>query len=447
MLEVFSRIFNRRRVSPERQPEIRLVTFGNTTVGVNINSPEELLKVSTVWRCVNVLAGGVATLPWRVVKPQANGDRSIKLGHEIAEILQNDPNPEMSAFAFRQTMMHHKLLYGNAYAEIEVDGRGRAKRLWPISPERVEPWRDPDQRLWYRVYQATGGAALVDPDFIFHVPGLAWDGIRGYSILSVALQSLGGAYAMDRFAGRFFSKGMLPSGVITVPEDVSLDESGLKRLREEFKTKAAGWQNAQEPLILDQGMKFEAASVAPEAGQFLDTRKFSIYDACRWFGVPPYIAFASDEEPRANVETQSREFLTFGLQPHIDAFVGEANRKMFFGYRLPLETDMDTTEYQLGDLTTQAAYFDKMRHMGVMTVNEIRRVIGLDSIGAEGDFRVMQVQYQPIGPDGAPMAPKIKAGESGQAGDTTGVGGQPDPALPNGQQVNGRMNGGSHEQA
>jgi len=426
MANFLSRIFARRQVSPERQPEIRHVRMGNTTMGVNIYAPEEMLKISTVWRCVNLIANSIATLPWQVRKPDGNGNATIQRGHAIDRLLNVSPNPDMTAFSFRTTMMQHKLLYGNFYAEIEQDGAGRAVALWPIAPDRVDPVRTPGGKLLFRVAQPTGGAVEMDPQDIFHIPGMSWDGVRGYSILEVATQSLGTAYAMDRFAGRYFGRGMQPSGIIEVPEGVVLDEAGMKRLRDEMEQKHQGWANAQGALILDQGMKFAQSASDPDKGQFLDTRKFSVFDACRWFGVPPYLAFASDQEPRANVETQSREFLMYGLDPHIVSLEQEADRKLFFGYRPPLTTRMDTNEFQQGDLAARGEFYTKLRHLGVFSVNDILSIEGRDQIGPEGDHRVMQVQFQPIGPDGAPTAPKT--GEAGMAGDAIA----PNPATTNG---------------
>ena len=207
---------------------------------------------------------------------------------------------------------------------------------------------------------------------------------------------------------------MQPGGVIEIPKEVIMDEAGMKRLRDEIEQKHQGWSNAQKTLILDQGMTFNQSSIDPQAGQFLDTRKFSVFDVCRWFGVPPYLAFASDEEPRANVETQSREFLQYGLDPHIVSLVQEANRKLFFGFRGPLETHMDVSEFEQGDLEARGEFYTKLRHLGLFSVNDILKMEGLDQIGPEGDHRVMQVQSQPIDASGTPTAPKT--GEPGAAG-------------------------------
>lgn len=399
---VLDRIRALRRTSPSLQPEIRHVRLGNVTANVNIHAPEEMLKISTVWRCVSLVSNSVATLPWHVRRTTDKNNSEILYGHQVERILNRRPNGEMTPFLFRQTVLQHKLLYGNFYGEIERNGRGQAVAIWPIAPDRVDPCRDPDGMLYFRVANPRGGIVEMDAQDVFHVPGMGWDGIRGYSILEVAMQSLGAAYAMDRFAGRFFGQGMMPSGVLQIPDGLNIDADGIANLRRELKEAHAGWDRAQEPLILDKGMTYESFGTDPEKGQFLDTRKFTVFDACRWFGVPPYLAFASDEEARANVETQSREFLMYGLDPHIVSLQQEADRKLFQGFSPNLHTRMNVDEFQRGDLRARADFYTAMRHLGVFTVNDILRIEGHDTIGAEGDVRVMQVQFQPIGEDGAP---------------------------------------------
>ena len=128
-----------------------------------------------------------------------------------------------------------------------------------------------------------------------------------------------------------------------------------------------------------------------------DTKKFSVYDVCRWYGVPPYLAFATDEQPRANVETQSREFYSYGLMPIILAFEQEANRKLLSREHGGLFSQMNTDELLRGDYSTLAGYYQTMRQIGAFTVNDVLRMEGMDTIGPEGDVRHMQMQDVPLG--------------------------------------------------
>lgn len=388
------RFFAARRVSPERQPEIRLITFGDTTMAVPLARPEEALKVSTAWRCVSLISQSIAMLPWNVMRREAGtGNSAREFDHPVDFLLSSRPNDEMTAFSFRQTMVSHILLYGNAYAEIERDVSGRPMALWPIAPDRVEPYRLETGELIYRVMQPTGGIAALSKADIWHVPGLAWDGIRGYSVLEVGASAVSAALGMDRFAGAYFAQGMRPSGVIQSPNKMSPE--ALKNLKETMAESHGGWRNAHKPLILDAGMAWQQVSDTPENAQFIDTRKFTVVDICRWFGVPPYLAFHADSEPRANVETQSREFLMYGLMPRIAPMEQETDRKLFVVPRR-YYSKMNVNSFQRGDAQARGEYYKMMRDIGAFSVNDVLRAEDMDTIGPEGDVRTMQMQYVPI---------------------------------------------------
>lgn len=403
----FGRLLNARQVSAERQPEIRLITFGDATLAVPLHRPEEALKVSAAWRCVSLISQSIAMLPWHIMRREMDGGSTRAALHPVERLLSSEPNPEMTAFSFKSTLVSHVLLYGNGYAEIERDVSGRPVALWPLAPDRVEPYRTPEGALVYRVMQPSGGIAYLKPEDIFHVPGLSWDGVRGYSVLEVGATTLSAAAGMDRFAGAYFAQGMRPGGIIKTPGKFSPE--AVKNLKEHLRETSQGWRNAHMPLVLDAGMEWQQVSSTPDDAQFLDTRKFAVNDICRWFGVPPYLAFHADAQPRSNVETQSREFLTYGLMPRITPMEQEADRKLFVAPRT-YYSKMNVNAFQRGDAATRAAFYREMRNMGVFTVNDILRAEDMDTIGEEGDVRVMQMQYQPIErvlaePEPAPVAP------------------------------------------
>ena len=173
-------------------------------------------------------------------------------------------------------------------------------------------------------------------------------------------------------------------------------------------------------------MEWKPSTVNPDNAQLLDTRHFNVEEICRWCGVPPYLAYARDSEARANFEMQSREFRQYSVQPVLTCFDQEADRKLL-GVSSPFFTELDTTGFSRADPVARAQYFQQMRNLGILSVNEIRNMEGFDGIGSEGDVRVMQVQYQPIGPDGAPsnpnpVQPPGASGDSGSTGEGNGNG-------------------------
>ena len=416
------RTFARRIISPKSSYRSGLSTFpiGPVTVGADLFSPDEALKISSFWRCVNVLSDSVASLPWQVQRIDPDNTRRLLPRHHIAKLLEKAPNPEMTGATYKKLIVHNRLVWGNFYAEIEFNVGGNPMALWPLRPDRMYPWRDEMGKLWYRTTDVDTSRDLIEPYRIFHVLGPTIDGIYGLPILEVARQSIGSAQAAEQFTGSYFVNGMHAGGVIQIDRSINVNPSSIERIGKQLKKRATGVNRASSAIVLDRGMEWKNIASNPDNGQLLETRRFTVDEMCRWCGVPPYLAFAKESEARANFEMQAREFLKYGVTPVLNALRSEADRKLL-GNSSVLSTRFDVSEFARTDPSTRAAYYREMRHMGVLSVNEIREMDGLDPIGPEGDVRVMQVQYQPIGPDGAPTAPVVDSGNSGFPGNSGGA--------------------------
>ena len=423
MFNIF-RKFARRAVKPPMGSGegLQYIRIGNITAGFDLTSPDDSLKLAAFWRCVHVLSNSVAILPWKIYKREKDGTRSVDYDHPVGRLLDRVPNSEMTAYSFRALAVQNRMLWGNFYAEIERDRRGRPANLWPIHPARVDLWRDDDGKLWYRISQSGGYRQLFDPRDIFHVAGLSGYGLRGMSILEAARQSLGNASATDSYTGGFFRNGLHAGGVIQLSDTAAASEKTIAIIRDQFIERSVhGRVNA--PVILDRGMEWKPSTVNPDNAQLLDTRHFNVEEICRWCNVPPYLAYARDSEARANFEMQSREFRQYSVQPILTCLDQEADRKLL-GATSPFYSELDTTGFSRADPEARAKYYQQMRNLGILSVNEVRNLEGFDGIGAEGEHRVMQVQYQPIDPlTGAPTNPNPTTpsgvpGDSGDSGDT-----------------------------
>ena len=370
---------------------LQYIRIGNITAGFDLTSPDDALKLAAFWRCVHVLSNSVAILPWKVYRREKDGTRSIDHKHPVGRLLDREPNSEMTAYTFRTLAVQHRMLWGNFYAEIERDLRGRPANLWPIHPSRVDLWRDDNGRLWYRVSQSGGDRQLFAPREIFHVAGISGYGLRGMSVLEAARQSLGNASATDSYTGGFFRNGLHAGGVIQLSDTAAASDKTIAIIRDQFIERSSS-ERINAPVILDRGMEWKPSTVNPDNAQLLDTRHFNVEEICRWCGVPPYLAYARDSEARANFEMQSREFRQYSVQPVLTCLDQEADRKLL-GVSSPFFTELDTTSFSRADPVARAQYFQQMRNLGIMSVNEIRDMEGLDGIGKEGDVRVMQVQY------------------------------------------------------
>lgn len=391
-----------RKVASDRRNGLNYFSIGPAIAGVRLHEPEDALKLATVWRCVNIISETIAALPWGVFQRESEQKTNALHDHRVTWMLRHEANPEQTAFVAKRTYVSHILLGGNGYAEIERDAIGRAVNLWPLHFSRVCAERTvEDGRLVFGVQQGGGGKVLLEARDVFHVPGFSTDGVQGYSVLEMARQSLSTGLALDQFAGRYFNNGMQLSGIITTPEKMGDDaRTNLLGFLERF----VGSRNAFKVLPLDGGMDFKPISSTPEQGQFLDARKFSVLDVCRWFGVPPHMAFDLDRATFSNIESQSIDFLRYGLLPRILPMEQEADRKLLTSRRGGLFTKMNVNGLLRADSAQRIAFYRGMKDMGALNVNEIRALEDLDGIGTAGDVYQTSVQYQK--PDGAAGAPE-----------------------------------------
>lgn len=389
------------RRSPDgsgRFPTTRVANPARTLSSVII-TPDTAITIPAVWACLRFLTQTTAKLPWHVMKDMKNG-ATVQDAHGVDFMLHTRASSEWSAFQFRETMLHWALRWGNGYAEIEFDGAGRPIALWPLHPERVVVCRDPtSKKLFYQV----DGRMEFAPEEIFHLRGFG-EGPVGVNVIAYAAESLGWARALQLFGAAFVGNGMNISGVITVKEQMSPE--ALKELRKEFESIYAGIRRTNKVAVLDDGMEWQQVQIDPDKGQFIQTNAALIDDVCRWFGVPQHKIMKLDRSTFNNIEQQSIEVVVDSISPWVKRFEDEADFKLFGQNRANLYSKMNMNALLRGDTAARSVWYKMMRENGCFSVNDILRLEDQNTIGPEGDKRVMQSQYTTLEQIGnAPITP------------------------------------------
>lgn len=405
-MSLFGRIFARGRTrAPDPHPY--WVPVNPIAAGVAV-TPYSALTLSAVFACIRCIAEDIAALPWHAL--ERDGDRRRETEEGLGDLLNVAANEEMGAVAFRTALLASAIAWGNGYAEIERNGRGQARALHLLAPDRVEPKRDDQGRLVYEVAQPDSGAKIVLPAAdVFHVAGLGWDGVRGYSVVHQAALDLGIALAQNNFAAGFFGNGAHPGLAIEVPATIGAES--VKTMRAELIKEHGGPRRAGRPLVLDAGAKIQRITVPPNEAQFLESRQFSIEEVCRWFRVPPHKIQHLARATFSNIEHQGQDYVTSALMPWSRRLENEADRKLCFGY-VANRTKISLSALMRADSGARGTYYQTMRNMGVLSVNDIRRMEDMDPIGPEGDVYVMQQQYVPLEMLGErPQSPGVASGD------------------------------------
>ncbi len=284
---------------------------GATSAGAQI-SETTALNLSVVWACVRVISETIGSLPWITYRRTADDGKERAKQHELYSLLHDSPNSEMPAMAWKETALGHVLLWGNAYSEIVRDKSGRIAALYPITPDRVAPKRRPNGELFYEV-STQGGTVSLDFDQMFHVPGLGFDGVVGYSVIHKARESMGLTLAAEQLGSSFFGNGANVGGTLEHPGKLS--DKARTNLTESVKAKHQGTKNAGSMMILEEGMKYTRVGIPPNDAQFLEIRQFQVEEICRWFRVPPHMVQHLLRATFGNIEQQSLEFVRDTIRP------------------------------------------------------------------------------------------------------------------------------------
>ena len=178
--------------------------MGGTTSGKAVTE-RSAMQMTAVYSCVRILSEAVAGLPLHLYKYTDSGGKAMALDHPLYRLLHDEPNPEMSSFVFRETLMTHLLLYGNAYAQIIRNGKGEIVGLYPLMANKMSVNRDTNGRLYYQYQRSSdeahttkGDLVVLMPSDVLHIPGLGFDGLVGYSPIAMAKNAIG---PCDRYGG------------------------------------------------------------------------------------------------------------------------------------------------------------------------------------------------------------------------------------------------------
>lgn len=380
--------------------------FGGSTSGKLVNE-RSAMQMTAVYACVRILSEAVAGLPLHLYRKDEGLRKQKAEDHPLYFLVHDEPNPEMTSFVFRETMMTHLLLWGNAYAQIIRNGKGEVVALYPLMPNRMQVDRDKSGKLYYQYTTSAedaptmkGNSVVLNPSDVLHIPGLGFDGLVGYSPIAMAKNAIGMAIACEEYGAKFFANGAAPSGVLEHPGTVK----DPTRLRDTWQGQFGGSANAGRVAVLEEGMKYTPISISPEQAQFLQTRKFQINEIARIFRVPPHMVGDLEKSSFSNIEQQSLEFVKYTLDPWVIRWEQALARSLLS----PDEKQSHFFRFNVegllrGDYQSRMNGYATARQNGWMSANDIRTLEDMDRIEAEdgGDLYLVNGNMLPLSKAGA----------------------------------------------
>jgi len=360
--------------------------FGRTTSGKTVNE-RTALQTTAVYACVRILSETIASLPLHVYR-YTEGGKTKDTEHALYTLLHDEPNPDMTSFVFRETLMSHLLIWGNAYSQILRDRSGQVIGLYPLLPDQMSVHRSEKGKLYY-VYNRyeednpnfqEKGSIVLSQEEVLHIPGLGFDGLIGYSPIALAKNAVGMTLACEEYGSSFFSNGANPGGVLEHPG--ILKDPG--KVRDSWNAVYQGTRNAHKVAVLEEGMSYKQIGIPPEEAQFLETRKFQINEIARLFRIPPHMVGDLEKSSFSNIEQQSLEFVKYTLDPWVVRFEQALKKSLL----LPEEKKTHFIKFNVdgllrGDYQSRMNGYAIGRQNGWLSTNDIRELEELNPIPPE----------------------------------------------------------------
>lgn len=364
---------------------------------------QSALTNSVVWACNKIISESIGFIPAVLMREEADGDVLPAKKHPMFTAMKYAPNEELTAQALTETMTSHCVLGGNAYAYIRRrSGTGTAVGLELLMPEQVQPGRD---GLGHLVYVVTRPGQpdktyTVEPgraQDILHIRGIGWDGVQGYSVISMASNSIGMAIAAEKNVGKFYNSGGRS------PYYLQLAQTARFKTDDEFKKFRADWEatyaDSSRVPIVEPWLEYKPLGMNMRDAQMLESRQFSVPEICRWFSVSPHLVGDLSRATFSNIEHLFLEFKQMTLAAWIDRWENEFWRCVLTddekaqGYKLRF----DVNELLRGDFVTRMNGYASALQNGHMNIDEVRALEGRNKLpdGAGESYHV-QLNMQDV---------------------------------------------------
>jgi len=380
------------------------------------------LKIDTVYACVRILSESVAKLPLKVYQEDENGVQK-QTRHPVYQLLRLRPNPYMSAFDFWKCIEAQNSMYGNAYASIEFDRRGRIVGLWPMDASRVKIVVDNDtaasgivtsrSKIWYEVNLGYEQRKLMPEEVLHFKGGVTLDGIVGLSPLDCLKATLENGASANKFVNNFYKQGLQVKGIIQYVGD--LDEKAKRNFREKFESMSSGLNNSHRIALMPVGYQFVPIALNMHDAQFLENNQLTIRQIAAAWGIKMHQLNDLDRATHTNVAEQQREFYADTLQPKLTGYEQELSFKLLLDDEIEagLFFRFNADAILRSDIKTRYEAYRTGIQGGFLTPNEARAKEELPPLEG-GDQLLINGSYAPITQAGAAY--------SGKGGDGAGQG-------------------------
>lgn len=385
---------------------LELLGLGTPNLAGQSVGEQSVLGMAAVYRAVSLIAGTIASLPMRTIATNADGHTD-----RARSFLDTPGGPNgLTAFEWKECVLVHLLLHGNAYCAHLNGGADQIVGLLPLHPAAVSVDVQDDGSRLYTVSLADGTRRVLNAAQLTHIPALSTDGVVGLSPITVARNMFGTSLAGERAAARMFSNGSMVSGIVTPEEDLTADEATT--IKNDLRNRVQGSANAGDIAVINRKLKFQQWSMNAEDAQFLQSRAFQVEEIARMYGVPPHLLMQTEKQTSwgTGVSEQNRGFARYTLEPWTTR-IQERLSRLLTGNK---KVEFDYTAFVQPSPEIEIPLLIQQVDAGLLTLNEARRIRNLPPL-PEADSATTEDQGDGTDtetPDAPAFAPLRIASES-----------------------------------
>ncbi len=347
--------------------------FGRTSssgVTVNLTTAQQHTVVMDCW---NILSETLASMPIHLMRRTfKNGEWYTEkvYDHYLYDILNLQPNDEMTQYTWIEAMMMNVVSRGNAYSQIVWSNSGKILAFIPLLSDRMTVVRAKSGELGYIYNHETLGNVWLEPKEVYKTTYKTFDGVVGMSPIEYSANAIGMSMALEEFGGNFFKNGMTPGAIFELEEGLS--EEAFFRLKNDIKEEYKGLSKTNEPMFLDGGLKYKQIQVKNNESQFLESRKFQKAEIASIYRVPLHLLNEMDAATFSNITQQSTEFATNTMTPWVNRFEQPLNI-IIKSIDPSLFVTFNMDALLRGDLATRYEAYGTGIMNGFLSRNEVRK--------------------------------------------------------------------------
>lgn len=345
-------------------------------------SADKALTIAPWFQGIGIISGDMARVPLDVFSRDAEDDREKQREHPAYALLNRQANLAMTSFTFRETVTAYALSWGNGYAAIIWQG-AQPVALIPIPPDVMWPERLTDNRVVFVHRQPSGEEKIYSSNDILHIRGLG-SGLAGYSVYRYARESLGLGLAAQRHGSRHFSNDARPNLLLKTPVEMQKPDRDL--LLDQWDARHR--QNPGRPALLTGPLDAVPLAGSNEDSQWIESRKFSRDEVASWLSLPPHKLGSDARLSYNSVEAEERSYVSQTLMRWFKRWEAECDVKLLSTREQKAwwYFEHNTGALIQGDYTTQANVLVQLKNAKIITRNESRKKLNMNSVEGGDEF-------------------------------------------------------------